>query len=92
MGMAAQAAEALEECGELPDDGATAVLRIRVLAANLETTAARELLRLSAGRFRGEHALFAQAALDCASWLEDHAPQHREAVRLWHEEVRGVAS
>jgi hypothetical protein len=90
LGMAAQAAEALQDCRELPDDGATAALRVRVLAANLETDAARELLREGTARFSGQQTLFAQTALDCALWLEAHAPRHRETVELWQAEVGGI--
>lgn len=88
LGMAAQAAEALTESQDLPDDEATAALRIRVLAANLDTDAARDLLHASTKRFGGSGVLFAQTALDCADWLEAHAPQHAHAVQCWHDEVK----
>jgi hypothetical protein len=90
LGMAAQAAEALSECDSLPDDELTAALRIRVMAANLDTAAAQQLLRASAGRFAETRILFAQTALDCADWLESHAPRHRDTVQLWHAEVQPI--
>jgi hypothetical protein len=90
LGMAAQASEALEECNDLPNDGATTALRMRVLAANLHTAAARDLLHEGLARFAGQHALFAQSALECAQWIEAHAPRHRDAVEMWESEVRGI--
>lgn len=90
LGMAAQAAAALEHHESVPDDLPGAVLRVRVLAANLDTAAARELLHASATRFAGNGALFAQTALECADWFKAHAPKQREAVELWMEEARGI--
>jgi hypothetical protein len=90
LGMAAQAAEAMVECGQLPDDQVTAALRVRVLAANLDTDAARQLLRSSAARFAGGNSLFAQTAVDCANWIDSHAPRHREAIELWRTEAMGM--
>jgi hypothetical protein len=92
LGMAAQAAEALEENRDLPDDEATAALRVRVLAANLDTAPAQGLLRASNLRFSAHHELFARTALDCANWLEAHAPHQKAAVRLWHAEVSEVTT
>lgn len=90
LGMAGQAAEALIECGSLPDDEATVALRIRVLAANLDTVAAQELLRAGNARFPNRPTLFAQTALDCAVWLEAHAPQQRDAVKVWQAELKRI--
>jgi hypothetical protein len=92
LGMAAQAAEALEENDDLPDDEATAALRVRVLAANLDTACARELFRASNARYITHHALFAQTAMECANWLESHAPHQKAAVQLWHSEVSTVTT
>ena len=90
LGMAGQAAEALRECDSLPDDEATVALRIRVLAANLETGAAQELLRAGIARFPKRPTLFAQTALDCATWLESHAPHQRDAVNVWQAELKRI--
>jgi hypothetical protein len=90
LGMAGQAAEALMECDGLPDDEATVALRIRVLAANLDTVAARELLRAGTARFPKRPTLFAQTALDCAAWLESHTPQQRDAVKVWQAELKHI--
>jgi hypothetical protein len=90
LGMAGQAAEALRECDSLPDDEATVALRIRVLAANLDTVAAQELLRAGTARFSNRPRLFAQTALDCAAWLECHVPQQRDAVKVWQAELKHI--
>lgn len=91
MGMAAQARQELSELTDLPDDEATSALRIRVLAANLDTTAASALLVDSAARFTTKRALFAQTAQACAEWLEAHAPTQQEAIRFWQGQANGVA-
>lgn len=91
MGMAAQAKQELSELGDLPDDETTAALRIRVLAANLETAAASALLSESGTRFVSHRSLFAQTALACAEWLQSHAPQQDEAIRLWQGQAAGTA-
>jgi hypothetical protein len=90
LGMASQAAEALLECADLPDDEATVALRIRVLAANLDTVAAQELLHAGTARFPKRPTLFAQTALDCAAWLESHIPQQRDAVKVWQAELKHI--
>jgi hypothetical protein len=78
----------LRECDSLPDDEATTALRVRVLAANLDTVAAREMLRDGMARYPKRPTLFAQTALDCAAWLESHTPQQREAVKMWQAELK----
>ncbi len=88
LGMGAQAAGALAESEQLVDDEVTSALRIRVLAANLDTEVAQQLLRASTARFDERRILFAQTALDCADWLEAHAPQQRETAQLWREEMK----
>jgi uncharacterized integral membrane protein len=91
LGMAAQAAQALEEFRDLPDDEATAALRIRVLAANLDTGAAQALVHESAGRFAGKEALWVQTALECAGWIEAHAQQQQAALQFWREQAGRLA-
>lgn len=91
MGMAAQAKQELSGLDDLPDDEITAALHIRVLAANLETAAASALLSESSTRFVGHRQLFAQTALACAEWLQSHAPQQDEAIRLWQGQAAGTA-
>lgn len=92
MGMAAQAKQELEDGTTLPDDAATAALRIRVLAANLDTGAAQVLAQESLVRFTEDRPLFAQTALDCAGWLQSHAPHQQEAARFWQEQAAGLKS
>jgi hypothetical protein len=87
LGMAAQAAEALAESNLLADDAITGALRVRVLAANLDTANAQQLLRTDATRFAERRILFAQTALDCAYWLEAHAPNQRATAELWRREM-----
>lgn len=91
LGMAAQAMQTLQGFSDLPDDEATAALRVRVLAANLDTATALSLLRESALRFPSSRSMFAQGALDCASWLDAHAPQQRETAAAWRAEAAGMA-
>lgn len=91
LGMSAQATEVMADCDELPDDEVTLALRVRVLAANLDTDTARSmLLHAAATRFPGKRALFAQTALDCADWLDTHTPQQKEAAQRWRSEVRAL--
>jgi hypothetical protein len=90
LGMAAQAAEALTESGQLADDEITGALRIRVLAANLDTDNARKLLRDSVDRYPERRLLFAQTAVDCADWLEAHAPRQLDAIQIWREEMQRI--
>lgn len=90
LGMAAQALKELEEQSDLPDDAPTAALKIRILAANLDTEAARALLQKSIGRFPQSGDLFKQTAKATLIWLKTHLPDH-EAIRIWEVVARDVA-
>ena len=89
MGMAAQAQKELADLGNLPADAPSAVLRIRVAAANLDTDHALALLRDSATHLARHEMLWTQTARECAEWLEAHAPQQKTAISLWQREAAG---
>jgi hypothetical protein len=91
LGMAAEAQRELDAWEDLPDDAATSALRVRVLASNLDTAKAREILAASAARFAGEVALLSASAREQADWFRKHLPSHQEQVLLWHAEAEALA-
>lgn len=84
LGMAAQALKEMEEQSDLPDDASTAALKIRILAANIDTECARTMLKESVERFPQSRDIFRQAAKDNAAWLQTHLPGH-EALQVWEK-------
>ena len=86
LGMGAQALEEFESNRDWPEDGDTARLRVRVLAANADTAQAQTALRQSVERFHKERTLFAITALDVARWCVRHS--HRtDLAKLWLAEA-----
>jgi hypothetical protein len=91
LGMAVEAQREFDAWDDLPDDAATSALRVRVLASNLDTAKAREILAASAARFTGEVALLSATAREQADWFRKHLPSHQEQVLLWHAEAEALA-
>jgi hypothetical protein len=89
LGMATQAATELKERTELADNAETSALRLRVLAANLDTAAAQSQLQSTRERFPESTALLATAALDNARWLLKHLHQ-ADTARLWMGEAKSL--
>lgn len=87
LGMAAQALKEMKEQADLSDDACTAVLKIRIMAANIETESALLMLQQSVERFPQSRNLFAQAVKDTATWLHTHLPGH-EASAVWDQEAK----
>jgi len=86
LGMGAQALEEFTSNYVWADDGETARLRVRVLAANADLDQAHSLLRQSTERFRGERTQFAVMALDVARWCVRHG--HRpDLAKIWLAEA-----
>ena len=92
LGMAAEAKRELEAQKELPDDVATSALRVRVLASNLDTAQARELLATTAARFADHTALLSAMAREQADWFRKHLPHHAELAQHWHAEAETLAA
>lgn len=88
LGMSAQAKQEFDSQDSLPDDAATALLRVRVLAANLDTEPARALLRSTVERFPESHRLTAQALAETCSWFAQHLPARSHETAIWREEAR----
>lgn len=90
LGLAAQALEELNRVDD-PDLAQTldiTLLRIRVLAANLDTDAALSLLRKTAADHPQALAQLAVNAEQTAAWMQEHLPSHPDESRLWQEEAR----
>ena len=92
MGMAAQAQREISESSDLPDEPVTDALRVRVMAANLDTPAALGLLRDSAARHPEARPLLRQAAQECAAWIEKHIPARRDEAAGWHHAARELSA
>lgn len=92
LGMAAEARRELDAQNDLPDDAATSALRVRVLASNLDTGAARELLAATALRFTEQVALLSATAREQADWFRKHLPANTEQASLWHAEAETLAA
>ncbi|CAN5751721.1 hypothetical protein BH11VER1_BH11VER1_34250 [soil metagenome] len=90
LGMAAQALKELQEQTNLSDDAPTAALRIRVLAANIDTDLALSFLNKCVARFPESKDLFHQAARANTIWLQTHLPDH-ESIRVWENVARDFA-
>jgi hypothetical protein len=85
------AAQALQELKRVDTGSAETLdillLRIRVLAANLDTHAARTLLHEAAQRYPGEQARLALNADQTAAWMRVHLPSHPAEAGLWRDEA-----
>ncbi len=90
LGMSAQALRELNGAASPCPSVDEILLRVRVLAANLETEVATQLLRQTAAA-TGSHGLLAAAALDNARWLLKHL-QHESLARHWLREARRLDS
>lgn len=90
LGMGAQALADFESDATWPDDVATARLRVRVLAANMDTERALSLIKESAARFPDEQKSFVETAVEIARWTRLHT--HDPAlVERWMREARTLA-
>ena len=87
LGMPAQALQELnEEAAPLtPRDAA--ILRIRVLASNLDTAVATQFLRDAAATGTASRPVLAAAAVENAGWLLKHLDR-ADLARHWLEEAR----
>lgn len=92
LGMAAQARQELDSLDDLPNDAGTAALRVRVLASNLDTEAAKTCLHEAAARFTAERALLSAAAREQSEWFRKHLPSHKADALLWHAEAEALAA
>lgn len=86
LAMPAQGLEELNAQANAPDDAPTAALRIRLLAANLDTDAAFHLLRENIDRHQESRAMFAAACLESARWLLKHL-RREDLARRWLAEA-----
>lgn len=86
LGMGAQAREEFDSSADWTDDGDTARLRVRVLAANADTDKARTVLRQSVERFALERTHFSVAALEVARWSMQHL-QRMDLAKIWLAEA-----
>lgn len=92
LGMAVEARREFDAQADLPDDAATAALRVRVLASNLDTAQARELLAASVLRFTDQITLLSATAREQADWFRKHLPSHQEQALLWHTEAETLVA
>ncbi len=89
LGMSAQALQELNE-NNLPQPPIDAlILRIRVLAANLDTELATRILRDTAAAETAARPALVAASIDNARWLLKHL-QREDLVRHWLREARGI--
>lgn len=88
LGMPSQAMEELGAQTDLPDDARSALLRMRVLAANLDTAPARSLLRETLARFPDERTAAVHAVAETCAWFTQHLPANTTESSLWREEAR----
>ena len=87
LGMPAQGLDELNADNGYPDDPATSALRIRLLAANLDTETAFTLMRETVTRHQDSRALLAHACVETARWLLKYL--HREDLaRRWLTEAK----
>lgn len=91
LGMPTEAFTELKTEKNLPDNADTALLCAKVLAANLDTTAALELFRRNRERFPEEHSKFIRTAEENVSWLEKHLPAQTDAIQTWKTEATKTA-
>jgi hypothetical protein len=92
LGMAVEARREFDAQKDFPDDVATSALRVRVLASNLDTAEARELLAATALRFADQTALLSATAREQADWFRKHLPAHTEHAKVWHVEAEALAA
>ncbi len=92
LGLAAQAMEEMNraQMEQLQTLEAT-LLRIRVLAANLETPAALELYQETSTRHPDSQERLAMNAEQTAEWLRAHLPSHGREAALWQERAGKIA-
>lgn len=85
------AAQALEELNKFPAESTSRLenilLRLRVLAANLDTQAALDLLHDTARRLPQAQIVLAESAGQTADWMRAHLPTHLEEAALWEREA-----
>jgi len=92
LGMAAQAMEEMNRAQmESAQTLDAALLRIRVLASNLETSAALDLHRETSVRHPEAQERLAQNAEQTAGWLRAHLPSHGREATLWQEQAGKMA-
>lgn len=91
LGMPSQALDELHRTPELPDTVASAVLRFRVLGANLATEPALSLLRDASERFPHSRPELVIAAQDIARWIEKHMQSQMKAYNAWRNEADVIA-
>lgn len=87
LGMAAQAEQELGEDTSPHTPLEAATLRIRVLAANLDTDGATALLRATAATVPGSNSGLAGIAIENARWLLQHV-RREDLARHWLAEAR----
>lgn len=91
LGMPSQALDELHRTPDLPDTVASAVLRFRVLGANLATEPALSLLRDASERFPHSRPELVIAAQDIAQWIEKHMQSQMKAYHAWRNEADVIA-
>ncbi len=89
LGMPAQGLHELNEEAITSDDAATSALRIRLLAANLDTDEALTLLMESITRHQDSRVLLANACLENARWLLKHL-HRKDLARRWLAEATAL--
>ncbi len=87
LGMAAQALKEMQEQNDLTDDVSTAALKIRILAANIDTEPALLMLKQSLERFPQAQEPLLQAVRDTVNWLHTHLPNH-SATAIWESQIK----
>jgi hypothetical protein len=88
LGMAAQALEELNKASAGSSLSLENVLlRLRVLAANLDTRAALDLLHDTARRVPQARVVLAETAGLTAAWMRSHLPGHASEAALWQDEA-----
>jgi hypothetical protein len=88
LGMAAQALEELNKASAGSSLSLEILLlRLRVLAANLDTRAALDLFHDTARRIPQARVLLAETAGMTAAWMRAHLPTHTDEAALWQNEA-----
>ena len=91
LGMGAQALAEWNATNGWPDDLASALLHVRVLAVNLDTEPARTALREAAVRFPQHGKMPADAASEIARWFTTHL--HRsDLADIWLQEAAALGA
>lgn len=89
LGMPAQGLHELNAESGAMEDAATTALRIRLLAANLDTDAALTLLKESITRHRDARETLAGACLESARWVLKYL-QREDLARRWLAEATAL--